>query len=89
MSRDVQATVRRRRELRLEDERLQERPVVSTRLEPRVGQPAGDQARGAYALLRPGPPPGVVRSGEDVDGVAFKLSDYRGKVVVLDYWGFW
>lgn len=27
--------------------------------------------------------------GEDVDGVAFKLSDYRGKVVVLDYWGFW
>ena len=28
-------------------------------------------------------------SGEDVDGVAFKLSDYRGKVVVLDFWGFW
>jgi hypothetical protein len=28
-------------------------------------------------------------AGEDVDGVAFKLSDYRGKVVVLDFWGFW
>ena len=27
--------------------------------------------------------------GEDLDGVAFKLSDYRGKVVVLDFWGFW
>ena len=27
--------------------------------------------------------------GEDIDGVAFKLSDYRGKVVVLDFWGFW
>lgn len=27
--------------------------------------------------------------GEDTDGVAFKLSDYRGKVVVLDFWGFW
>jgi len=27
--------------------------------------------------------------GEDVDGVAFKLSDYRGKVVLIDYWGFW
>jgi hypothetical protein len=27
--------------------------------------------------------------GEDIDGVAFKLSDYRGKVVVLDFWGHW
>jgi len=27
--------------------------------------------------------------GEDLDGVKFKLSDYRGKVVVLDFWGFW
>jgi hypothetical protein len=27
--------------------------------------------------------------GEDVDGVKFKLSDYRGKVVVVDFWGFW
>ena len=27
--------------------------------------------------------------GEDIDGVKFKLSDYRGKVVVLDFWGFW
>ncbi len=27
--------------------------------------------------------------GEDIDGVAFKLSDYRGKVVMLDFWGHW
>lgn len=27
--------------------------------------------------------------GTDVDGVPFKLSDYRGKVVFLDFWGFW
>jgi len=27
--------------------------------------------------------------GEDMDGVPFKLSDYRGQVVVLDFWGFW
>ena len=26
---------------------------------------------------------------QDVDGAPFKLSDYRGKVVVIDFWGFW
>jgi cytochrome oxidase Cu insertion factor (SCO1/SenC/PrrC family) len=28
-------------------------------------------------------------TGADIDGQPFKLSDYRGKVVVLDFWGFW
>ncbi len=27
--------------------------------------------------------------GRDLDGVAFRLSDYRGRVVVLDFWGDW
>jgi len=27
--------------------------------------------------------------GEDLDGIPFKLSDYRGKVVVIDFWGDW
>ena len=27
--------------------------------------------------------------GADLDGVPFKLSDYRGKVVVIDFWGDW
>jgi hypothetical protein len=26
--------------------------------------------------------------GEDQDGVRFKLSDYRGKVVMLDFWSY-
>ena len=28
-------------------------------------------------------------AGEDIDGSPFKLSDYRGKVVLLDFWGNW
>jgi hypothetical protein len=28
-------------------------------------------------------------TGEDIDGKPFKLSDYRGKVVVVDFWGDW
>ena len=27
--------------------------------------------------------------GEDLDGEEFKLSDYRGKIVMLDFWGDW
>jgi thiol-disulfide isomerase/thioredoxin len=32
-------------------------------------------------------PPDI--SGRDQDGVEFRLSDYRGKVVVLDFWADW
>lgn len=28
-------------------------------------------------------------TGEDLDGVPFELGDYRGKVVLLDFWGDW
>ena len=27
--------------------------------------------------------------GEDLDAKKFKLSDYKGKVVVIDFWGNW
>jgi hypothetical protein len=38
--------------------------------------------------LSPGKPAPEI-SGEDVDGKPFKLSDYRGKVVMLNFWGDW
>ena len=28
-------------------------------------------------------------TGKDTTGKTFKLSEYKGKVVVLDFWGFW
>lgn len=33
------------------------------------------------------PAPDIV--GDDHTGTVFKLSDYRGKVVLLDFWGYW
>jgi hypothetical protein len=39
-------------------------------------------------LLGPGGPAPEI-AGEDTDGKKFKLSDYRGKVVLLDFWGNW
>ena len=33
--------------------------------------------------------PAMEIEAEDIDGKKFKLSDYRGKVVVLDFWGNW
>jgi hypothetical protein len=38
--------------------------------------------------LCPGTPAPEI-DGEDIDGAAFKLSDYRGQVVLLDFWGNW
>ncbi len=51
----------------------------------------GKRADGELFELRnlvPGKPAPEIE-GEDLNGVAFKLSDYRGKVVMLDFWGYW
>jgi hypothetical protein len=47
-------------------------------------------ARELYEMrhLQPGMP-APDTAGEDIDGKPMKLSDFRGKVVLLDFWGFW
>lgn len=67
----------------------------------RIAAEYGDVARGrrmlkdssemairSLTVLAVGQPAPEI-AGEDLDGVAFKLSDYRGKVVMLDFWGDW
>jgi peroxiredoxin len=54
-----------------------------------------EYARHKSAHLNAGGPPGSVGSTapafalKDVDGKALDLADYRGKVVLLDYWATW
>lgn len=51
----------------------------------------GDMAKGALFEIQHlsigKPAPDI--EAEDLDGAKFKLSDYRGKVVLLDFWGNW
>ena len=48
-----------------------------------------DPSRQAPSMFEPvhGSAPDI--AGTDTDGVAFKLSDYSGKVILLDFWGDW
>jgi hypothetical protein len=51
----------------------------------------GEQAKKelfAFRFLAVGQPAPDIE-GEDADGKKFKLSDYKGKVVLLDFWGNW
>ena len=52
----------------------------------REGSPATEQSR--LAAARAGRPAPEIE-GVDAQGRTFRLSDYRGKVVVLDFWGNW
>ena len=51
----------------------------------------GDEARKALEDIesRGVGRPALNTEAEDTDGVSFKLSDYRGKAVLLDFWGHW
>lgn len=62
----------------------------------RAGNPAGPKPKKTLAKATPtgkkGTNPGDELpeiTGRDMDGNAFKLSDYRGKVIMVDFWGDW
>jgi hypothetical protein len=72
--------------------------VLRTLIEEYGDVPSGHTTFGevATAVLDPHPPealaigqPAPDISGVDSKGQRFRLSDYRGKVVVLDFWGDW
>jgi hypothetical protein len=52
------------------------------------GVPEVEDALFELRYLTPGKKAPEIEA-EDIDGKKFKLSDYRGKVVLLDFWGNW
>jgi hypothetical protein len=57
-------------------------PKAAPKSSPNPGKPTGKVGLNVWDTAQE-------IDGEDVDGKRFKLSDYRGKVVVLDFWGDW
>lgn len=49
---------------------------------------AGLFISGCSSSSKPGKPAPEI-TGEDIDGKPMKLSDFRGQVVLLDFWGNW
>ncbi len=81
-------------ELNREAEQLLERVVkdfADVKVGPHTGPTLGDRARGqlfeARYLAVGKAAPEI--EGEDIEGMKFKLSDYKGKVVLIDFWGNW
>jgi hypothetical protein len=71
--------------------KLLERLVAEFADVPHDGETLGEIAqRRLFALreLRPGRPAPEI-SGKDMDGAAMTLGDFRGKVVLLEFWGYW
>ena|SRR5438477_11553415 len=65
-------------------------PYLGTKANTTFGKVGGKKSEDPNA--RPAPQVGNKApeiEGEDIQGNKFKLSDYRGKVVMLDFWGNW
>jgi len=73
-----------------ESKKEQER-ILRELAEKHADTPGGAAAKGrlfqADSLAVGKTPPDL--EATDTDGKSFKLSDYRGKVLVLEFWGFW
>jgi hypothetical protein len=65
-----------------------ENEVVTLKLTPPITAPSKEQPKQLPALAAGTPAP-EWEIAEWTDGKDRKLSDYRGKVVVLDFWGVW
>jgi hypothetical protein len=90
--RSGQADKSKKDELAKEAEALYERVIKEFADVKRFRGSLGDQAKGGLNDLHHVFDIGKVApeiAGEDLDGKPFKLSDYRGKVVMLDFWGHW
>ena len=69
-------------------------PYLGTKANTTFGKVGGKKSEDPNA--RPAPQIGIQVGnkaleieGEDIQGNKFKLTDYRGKVVMLDFWGNW
>ena len=65
-----------------------ENEVVTLKLTPTITAPSNEQPKQLPALAAGTPAP-EWKIAVWTDGKDRKLSDYRGKVVVLDFWGVW
>ena len=68
-------------------EAIQKYPEIKYRMGRNIEQTARLDLKEFESLRVGKPAPEII--GEDLDGIEFKLSDYSGKIVMLDFWGHW
>lgn len=64
-----------------DDDEKEKKPKKKVNV-PEAAEPTGEEGVGAGDSC-------IGIKGKDIDGESFKLSDYEGKVIMLDFWGDW